>query len=374
MNKRIYLSPPHMSNAEKELLCEAFDSNWIAPLGPNLDAFEKEVSKYLNIKYSSALSSGTAALHLALRILGISKGDKVICPTFTFAASANVIMYENAIPIFIDSDIKTWTIDVNLLEIAFKKYRPKAIISVDIYGQSCDYETIHELCEKYNVLLIEDSAEAFGSKYKNKFLGTMGDIGIYSFNGNKIMTTSGGGMLVSKNKKYVEKSKFLSSQARENKIHYEHKELGYNYRMSNLLAAIGRGQLKRFDSMMKKRREIFDRYYNELSDIDGIEFLEESKYCLSNRWLTILTINKAKLDVDKDIIIKSLEKDNIESRPLWKPMHLQPFFKNHIYIKGKNTDISARLFKNGICLPSGSSLSKEDQFKIIKIIKNIIKK
>ena len=374
MNNRIYLSPPHMGDNEKKYLEDAFDSNWIAPLGPHVDGFENEMASYLNVGYATALNSGTASLHLALRILGIKKDDKVLCPSLTFAASANAILYESAQPIFVDSDPNTWVLDLVACEKAIKMYKPKALISVDLYGQSCDYDAIKDLCEKYNVLLIEDAAEALGADYKGKKCSSFGEMGILSFNGNKIITTSGGGMLVSNNKDYVKKARFLSTQAREHTIHYEHKELGYNYRMSNLTAAIGRGQLEVLDKRILSRRTIFNRYEKALSNIHGFNFMQEAGYGLSNRWLTALTVDEKITGISRNQIIEVLEKENIESRPVWKPMHIQPLYKNCEYVKGDHGDVSAKLFQNGICLPSGSSLSEGEQGKIIDIILSIINK
>tara|TARA_Y100000768_G_scaffold376998_1_gene349722 strand:- start:1600 stop:2721 length:1122 start_codon:yes stop_codon:yes gene_type:complete len=363
-NNRIFLSPPDMSEKEKKLINKAFDSNWIAPLGPNVDFFENELEKYLDVKKACALSSGTASLHLAIRILNIKKGDKVLCPSLTFAASANAIMYEQATPIFIDVDRFNWVVDCNLLEDAIKKHKPKAIITVDLYGNSCNYDELIPLCKKYNVAVIQDSAEALGSVYSNKKLGSFGDIGILSFNGNKIITTSGGGALVSQNDEYVIKAKFLATQAKENKIYYEHRELGYNYRMSNLLASVGRGQLERLDSFVLKRRNIFEYYYNSLSMVNGVRFLSETLKCNSNRWLTVLTLKNRRI---RDEIIKILDSENIESRPVWKPMHLQPFYEKNLFLYDKS-DNSRKIFNNGICLPSGSSLQKSEQGRIIDII------
>ena len=362
-----------MGENEKKYLNEAFDSNWIAPLGPHVDAFENEMSDYLNVNHSAALSSGTAALHLAMRLHSIGAGDNVLCSSFTFAASANVILYEKANPIFIDSNPNTWTIDLDALEIAMKIYKPKALISVDLYGQSCDYDDIIYLCNKYNVILIEDAAEALGSEYKNKKCGVFGSLGILSFNGNKIITTSGGGMLVSNNGTLIRKAKFLSTQAREPVLHYQHKELGYNYRMSNILASIGRGQLEVLDQRVESKRKIFNFYYDKLSKIDGINFMPEVSNCKSNRWLTTLTINSNILSVNPIDIIEALERENIESRPLWKPMHMQPLYKKCTYITSeKNIDISKKMFESGICLPSGACLREEDQNNIIDIVINTI--
>ena len=365
---RIYLSPPHMGSKERELLITTFDSNWIAPLGPQVNAFEKEMTEYLGIGHAAALSTGSAALHLALKMVSIKSEDVVLCPSLTFAASANVILYENAVPVFIDVSPETWTLDLTVLEIAFKTYKTKALIAVDLYGQSCDYDSIIELCKKYNVSLIEDAAEALGTEYKGEKCGTFGRMGILSFNGNKIITTSGGGMLVSENEDYITKARFLATQAREPEIHYEHKELGYNYRLSNLLAAVGRGQLQVLDDRVKTRRSIFERYFNALSAIEGIDFMPEATYGRSNRWLTTLTVDPEKTGVNRTRIIQTLEKENIEARPVWKPMHMQPLYKDYEYITKDSQDISKGLFEQGLCLPSGSNLSISDQNRVIEII------
>ena len=391
-SERIYISPPHLSGKELELVKDAFDSNWIAPLGPHVDAFEREMAEYLGIEYAVALSTGTAALHLALMLAEVKEGDTVLCPSLTFSASANVILYERAIPLFLDVNPDTWTLNPEALEIALKKYHPKALISVDLYGQSCDYDSIMELCNKHNVIVIEDAAEALGAEYlpcgmnfsdnKNnanidaiprgggKKCGAFGRLGVLSFNGNKIITTSGGGMLVSDDDALVNKAHFLSNQAREPEIHYEHKELGYNYRMSNLLAAVGRGQLRVLDERVKARRKIFQRYFDALSEIDGIEFMPEAPNSKSNRWLTTLTVDPQKTGVNRTQIIEALEKENIEVRPVWKPMHLQPLYKDCEYVTVGGEDVSKRLFENGLCLPSGSNLSPEDQDRVIDIIRN----
>jgi len=368
MNNRIYLSPPHLAGDERNLLIEAVESNWIAPLGPHVDAFEKEMSKYLGVGCAVALSTGSAALHLSLKIAGIKSGDAVLCPSLTFAASANVILYENAVPVFIDVSSNTWTLDLSVLEIAFNTYKPKALIVVDLYGQSCDYDPIAGLCNQYNVALIEDAAEALGSEYKGKKCGTFGKMGVLSFNGNKIITTSSGGMLVSDDKVLIDRARFLATQAREPVLHYEHKDLGYNYRMSNILAAIGRGQLQVLDEHISARRSIFQRYFNALSNIEGVDFMPEAGYGQSNRWLTTLTVDPKKTGVSRTRIIQALEEENIEARPVWKPMHMQPLYKNCKYITKDRRDISKELFEQGLCLPSGSSLSISDQSRVIEII------
>ena len=372
-NKRIYLSPPHMSGKEVELIKDAFSSNWIAPLGPHVDAFEEEMAEYLGIEHAVALSTGTAALHLALKLAGVKKEDTVLCPSLTFSASANVILYENAIPVFLDVDPNTWTLDLYALKIALKKYTPKALIAVDLYGQSADYNAILELCEDHDVAVIEDAAEALGGEYKEKKCGTFGRMGILSFNGNKIITTSSGGMLISDNEDYVTKARFLATQAREPEIHYEHRELGYNYRMSSLLAAVGRGQLQVLDERVQSKRKIFQRYFDALVEIDGIDFMPEAPYGKCTRWLTTLTVDPSITSVNRIQIIEALEKENIEARPVWKPMHMQPFYKGCEYVTVSCEDISKRLFQNGLCLPSGSSLSELDQDRIINIILYLLK-
>ena len=361
-----------MGDNERKYLTDAFDSNWIAPLGPHVDGFEKEMAEYLGVKHAAALSSGSSALHLALILAGIKEGDRLLCPSLTFSASANVILYEKAQPIFVDSDPNTWVVDLNALEKAIVEHKPKAFIPVDLYGQSCDYDAITDLCKKYNVLLIEDAAEALGADYKGEKCGSFGEMGILSFNGNKIITTSGGGMLVSNNEDYVNKARFLATQARESELHYEHKELGYNYRLSNLLAAVGRGQLQMIDERVSARRSFFNRYEKALSHIDGFTFMQEADYGKSNRWLTTLTVNEKVVGISRTQIINALEKENIESRPVWKPMHMQPLYEKCEYIKSDNRDVSAELFENGLCLPSGSSLSKSDQGRVIDIILSLM--
>lgn len=373
-NTRIYISPPHMSETERELLLDAFDSNWIAPLGPHVDAFEREMAEYLGICYTAALTTGTAALHLALKLVGVKEEDVVLCPSLTFASCANVILYERAIPVFLDVHPDTWTLNPDLLEIAIRKYHPKALISVDLYGQSADYDPILELCDQHNVAVIEDAAEAIGAEYKGKKCGTFGLMGILSFNGNKIITTSGGGMLVSYDEDLVEKARFLSTQAREPEIHYEHKELGYNYRMSNLLAAVGRGQLQVLDDRIEARRAVFQRYFNALGVIEGVEFMPEATYCRPTRWLTTLTVDPSITGIGRTEIIEALEKENIEARPVWKPMHLQPLYQGFDYFKlDDGMSVSDQLFYQGLCLPSGSNLSIDDQNRIIDIIRDTLR-
>jgi len=374
MLPRIYLSPPHMSGKELDFIHEAFQSNWIAPIGPHVDAFEKEFCEITKASFATAVSSGTAALHLAILLSGIKSGDEVACSTFTFAGSAFPICYVGAIPVFIDSEENSWNMDPYLLEKAIKERRKKgknikAVVVVHLYGQSADMDSISEICKKYELILIEDAAESLGATYKDKFTGTIGYIGIFSFNGNKIVTTSGGGMLVSKEKTIVDKARFLATQARDPLPYYEHSHIGYNYRMSNICAAIGRGQLKVLNNRIKKKREIFDFYKSNLSQIDGINFMPEASYGKSIRWLTCITLNPSKIKCIPEDIRIFLEKHNIESRPLWKPMHLQPVFKTYpAYING----VSQKLFSSGLCLPSGTSMTEDDLMRVINTLKNIL--
>ncbi len=376
MTKRIYLSPPHMGSEEKKLLIDAFDSNWIAPLGPHVDAFEKEMAQYLGARHAAALSSGTAAVHLALILSNVQQGDDVICQSFTFCGSANPIMYLKANPIFVDSEKDSWNMDPNLLEQAIKEgiqkgKKPKAVIAVHLYGQPAKLDDVLALCRQYEIPFIEDAAEALGSSYRRQKAGTFGDFGILSFNGNKIITTSGGGMLIGKNADAIAKARFLATQARDDAPHYEHSEIGYNYRMSNLLAAVGRGQLRVIEERVRKRREIFAYYRSRLGQIDGVAFQPELSNSFSNRWLTAMTINPKQVGVTREDIRLALEKENIESRPLWKPMHLQPVFQGcSAYING----VSESLFKDGLCLPSGTAMTEDDLDRICTIIENEITK
>ncbi len=355
----IYLSPPHMSGKELEYIKEAFKSNYIAPVGEFIDRFEEMVKNYVKSNSALALCNATSGLHLALRVLGI-RDSKIIVPTFTFIGSVNPILYERNEPIFVDSD-EFWHMDLNLLEEALKKEKPKAIIAVHIYGQMADIENIKFLADKYGVILIEDAAEALGARHKEKFAGTFGEIGVYSFNGNKLLTTSSGGVMVSNNEEYIKKAKFLSTQAKEPEFtEYVHKEVGFNYRMSNILAAIGVGQMEVIDERIKRKREIFEIYKSELSEI--ADFMPELLNTFGTRWLTTLVLK----ELDPFEIIKKLKDNKIESRPLWKPMHTQPLFKNaKAYLNGK----SEELFKKGICLPSGTSMSNENVRRVCEIIK-----
>jgi len=378
MKEKIWLSSPHMTGEEKKYIDEAFTTNWIAPLGPNVDRFEKTLANYLSVKGCTALSSGTAAIHLALIVLGVKPGDEVICSSFTFAASANPVVYLGATPVFVDSEPETWNMDPVLLEEAIEDRikigkKPKAIIFVHLYGMPARIFEIKKVSEKFNIPLIEDAAEAIGSEYSNKKCGSFGDIGILSFNGNKIITTSGGGALVSDNKDYVDHARFLSTQAADKAIHYQHSQIGYNYRLSNVLAGIGLGQLEVLNSRVDGRRKVFSRYVDALSSIEGIKFHMEpdSKY-KSNRWLTTIVIDSDYTDgKTREDIRLGLEKENIESRPLWKPLHIQPVFLScPSYIN----DVSYNLFVNGLCLPSGSNLSDNDLDRIISSIITILKK
>ena len=371
-NKKIWLSPPHMGGRERELVKEAFDANWIAPVGPHISNFEQELSKLSQNFNIAALSSGTAAIHLALILAGVQKDDNVICSSFTFSASVNPIKYLGANPIFIDSEKESWNMCPELLTKAIKdgiknNKKPKAIILVHLYGMPAKLDELIAVANSFEIPLIEDAAEALGSKYKNQQLGTFADFGIYSFNGNKIITTSGGGALVCKNKKLIEKAKFLATQARDEAPHYEHSEVGYNYRMSNVCAAIGVGQLEVLTKRVTRKREIFNFYKNELSMIKEITFLEELEVSFSNYWLTTILLDKNST-IDREQLRLHLEKDNIESRPLWKPMHLQPVFKDcKSYVNGVSED----LFNRGLCLPSGTAMTTEDLKRIVKKVKEL---
>lgn len=351
---------------EMQYIKEAFDTNWIAPLGPNVNEFENEFAAYLGSGHAAALSSGTAAIHMALKAAGVGKGDIVFCQSLTFSATANPIIYQNAIPVFIDSDYKTWNMDPVALEEAFEKYPSvKAVLVVHLYGLSADMDKIMQLCNKHNVILIEDAAESLGTYYKGKHTGTFGDYGIFSFNGNKIITTSGGGMLVSDNEEKIAKVRFWATQARDKARHYQHSELGYNYRMSNIVAGIGRGQLKVLDQRVAKKKYIFEFYKRELAGLDGIEFMPINEWNKPNYWLSCITLSGQVRPLD---IIEALEKENIESRPVWKPMHLQPFFAEYNYVGG---DVSEKLFENGVCLPSDTKMTDGDLERIVRIIKQL---
>ncbi len=365
-----------MCGSEQRFLNKAFDTNWIAPIGPNINEFEDSVANYVGVKYAAALSSGTAAIHLALVILGIGRDDEVITSTLTFIGTANPILYQNAVPVFIDSEEETWNICPDLLEKAIKDRikkgkKPKAILSVHLYGMPSDMEKIMEIANHYDIPVIEDAAEALGSRFNDKSVGSFGEAGVFSFNGNKIITTSGGGILVSKNQHIIEKAKFLSTQARDPAPHYQHSITGYNYRMSNILAGIGCGQMQVLKERVEQRRDNFSFYREKLKNIPGVSFSwEPDNRYFSNRWLTTILIDPQKTGVTREDVRIHLEKENIESRPLWKPMHLQPVFSGcPFYLNGTSED----LFRKGLCLPSGSNLTEEDRERIISNLTNALK-
>jgi dTDP-4-amino-4,6-dideoxygalactose transaminase len=405
---RIYLSPPHMGRSEQKYIKKAFDSNWISSVGPNIDAFEKSLEDHLGIKHTAALSSGTASIHLALILLGIGPGDYVIVQGFTFSATINPIIYLGATPVLVDSEVDTWNMDPGLLEKAiidcmsgevgkmteagrlkidekqrlkgseignlefYKGKKPKAIIPVHLYGMPANMGKIMAIANKYEIPVVEDSAEALGSKYKDKPVGTFGEMGILSFNGNKIITTSGGGALISDNTEYIRKAKFLATQARDKAAHYQHSQIGYNYRMSNIIAGVGRGQIEVLEERLNQRRENFRYYKQNLSGIEGVSFVEEpSKDYFSNRWLTTILIDPQKTGTNKDEVRVALEDEDIECRPLWKPMHRQPVFSSYpSYVTG----VSEKLFDQGLCLPSGSNMTDEDKERVMQGLLKVFKK
>ncbi|MES2517791.1 MAG: DegT/DnrJ/EryC1/StrS family aminotransferase [Bacteroidota bacterium] len=372
MNNKIWLSSPHMGGNEINYVNKAFESNWIAPLGPNVDNFEKDLCSFTGSKFAAALSSGTAAIHLALIQLGIKSGDEVICSTFTFSATVNPIIYQGAIPIFIDSEDLTWNMSPRLLEQAIvdrisKGKKPKVIILVHLYGMPAQMDEIIKVANHYEIPIIEDAAEALGSTYKAKALGTFGKVGILSFNGNKIITTSGGGALISDDDDFVKQSRFLATQARDNAPHYQHSQVGYNYRMSNISAGIGRGQMEVIAQRVEQRRNNYEFYLSKLSNLSSISFLQEPKEYYSNRWLSCILLKNYE---ERESLRIALEKENIESRPLWKPMHLQPIFERYpTYLD----DTSENLFNQGLCLPSGSNLEKSQLNKVVDTIYKSIK-
>ncbi|MDP4132464.1 MAG: DegT/DnrJ/EryC1/StrS family aminotransferase [Bacillota bacterium] len=369
---RIFLSSPHMGGREMGFVKEAFDTNWIAPLGKNVNEFEREMASYIGIGHAAALSAGTAALHMGLKAAGVKQGDIVFCSALTFSASANPIMYEKATPIFIDSEYETWNMSPKALRKAFNKYpNVKAVVVVDLYGQSADWDEILDICGEHNVQVIEDAAEALGSTYKGKKCGSFGKYGILSFNGNKIITTSGGGMLLSDDEERIQKVRFWSTQSREKARHYQHEELGYNYRMSNIVAGIGRGQMFVLDDRVAKKREIFEKYKKAFEDIDDIEMMPRFEKGESNCWLSCMTIKQNSKVSPLDIMI-ALENSDIESRPIWKPMNLQPYYKKYDFIT-ESTQISVAedIFNRGVCLPSDTKITEEDQQRVIDIIKKL---
>ncbi len=378
MSNRIFLSPPHLGSEELKFVHEAFESNWIAPLGPQVDAFEKELASYVGAKGALALSSGTAAIHLGLRLLGVDAGDTVFCSSLTFIGSVNPVLYQNAKLVFIDSEPESWNMSPKVLKKALRdaavnKCLPKAVIVVNLYGQSADMDPILASCEEYGVPVLEDAAESLGAYYKGKASGTFGQFGVFSFNGNKIITTSGGGMLVSDNVDALDKARFWATQARDPARHYQHSEMGYNYRMSNILAAIGRGQLRILDKRVRRRREIFDAYQRQLGSIPGVSFMPEASFGRSNRWLTVMTLDPDVIKQNPWDLVDYLAEQNIESRPVWKPMHRQPLFAGaKYYPHEENYSVSDALFQTGICLPSGTSMTSDDIEHVIGAIRRYI--
>ena len=371
--KRVYLSSPTMHGEEQIFIKEAFDTNWVAPLGPNVNAFEKEMSEYAGVGHASALSAGTAAIHLALRILGIGEGDVVFVPSLTFSATCNPVVYEKATPVFIDSEEDTWNISPKALRKAFEKYpNPKAVVVVHLYGTPAKLSEIMEICKEHDVPLIEDAAESLSSTYRGKHTGTFGRIGIYSFNGNKIITTSGGGMLVSNEEEITKKATFLATQARDPARHYQHSQIGYNYRMSNITAGIGRGQLLHLEEHKDIKKKIYQQYKEAFGDIPELSMNPLNPEGDSNCWLSCVTIAEGS-NVTPDMIMDALEKENIESRPIWKPMHLQPVFAGYDFVtitEGKMS-VAEDIFSRGLCLPSDIKNSDEDMELIISVIRKV---
>jgi len=374
-NSKIWLSSPHMGGDEIKFVQEAFDTNWISPVGPHINAFEEDLCRYNTIAHCAALSSGTAAIHLALIILGVERGDEVLCTSFTFSGTCNPIAYQGAVPVFIDSEEESWNMDPALLRkaiedrIAKTGKKPKAIIIVHLYGMPARIEEIMAISREYSIPVIEDAAEALGSDVKGKKLGTFGDFGVFSFNGNKIITTSGGGALVSENVAWIQKARFLSTQARDPAPHYQHTEIGFNYRLSNVCAGVGRGQMMVLDERVKQRRDNFSFYVEQLGALPGFSFPAEPAGSFANRWLTTVIIDPVKSGgVTRETVRLALEAENIESRPLWKPMHQQPVFKDY---PAFTNGVSDKLFENGLCLPSGSNLTQADLNRIVTAIKNL---
>jgi dTDP-4-amino-4,6-dideoxygalactose transaminase len=377
IDRQILLSTPHLGDSEQDFVQEAFRTNWIAPLGPNVDAFERELADCVGIKHAAAVSSGTAAIHLALLLLGVTTGDTVFCSTLTFSASANPIVYQGAEPVFIDSDDVSWNMSPAALERGLSAAKqanrmPKAVIIVSLYGQSADMDTLVELCDRYNVPVIEDAAESLGALYKGRASGTFGKLGIYSFNGNKIITTSGGGMLIADDPALIERAKFLATQARDPAPHYQHSVIGYNYRMSNILAGVGRGQLNVLKERVETRRAVFEQYKSELGRIKGLEFMPEPDWSYSTHWLSACTIDPELTGVTRDTLIQKLGAEMIEARPVWKPMHLQPVFSGCEYYTDGRESVSDRLFAQGVCLPSGSNMPPEDIDRVIGVVRKTL--
>lgn len=373
MEKRIFLASPHMSEEgyEKEYIKEAFDTNWIAPLGENVNKFEEELSQYVGAKCGAALSAGTAAIHMALKALDIKEGDIVFCSSLTFSATANPIIYQNATPVFIDCDRETWNMDPEALKKAFEKYpNPKAVVIVHLYGTPAKMDEIMAICNEHNVPLVEDAAESLGATYKGKQTGTFGKFGIFSFNGNKIITTSGGGMLVSDDEERIQKVRFWATQSRDKARYYQHSEIGYNYRMSNIVAGIGRGQLKVLNDRLAKKKEIYETYKDAFKDIPEIEMKPVPIDTKPNYWLSTMLLKEGS-KVTPLNVMEALDKENIESRPIWKPMHMQPVFEKYDFIKVEDKPVSEDIFARGVCLPSDTKMTKEEQQEVIRIIKEL---
>jgi dTDP-4-amino-4,6-dideoxygalactose transaminase len=376
LDEQVLLSTPHMGSTELEFIEEAFRTNWIAPIGPNVDAFERELAENVGVGHAVALNSGTAAIHLALRLLEVGPGDRVFCSTLTFIASVSPILFQGAEPVFIDSEPKSWNMSPVALEHALESAKregklPKAVIVVSLYGQSADMDPIMALCDSYGVPVIEDAAESLGAQYKGKASGTFGRIGIYSFNGNKIITTSGGGMLITEEEAFADRARFLSTQARDPAPHYQHSTVGYNYRMSNILAGIGRGQLRVLDERVAARRAVFETYKSELADCDWLEWMPEPDWSYSTHWLSACAVRPATAGITSKAIIQRLFGEFIEARPVWKPMHLQPIFAGSSYYPHSNLPVSDDLFERGLCLPSGSNMSEAQISRVVDTIRKV---
>ena len=374
MNSKIWLSTPHMGGSEMKFINEAFEHNWIAPLGPNVDGFEQDLCNFTGSKNAAALSSGTAAIHLALILAGVERGDEVICQSFTFSASTNPIVYLGATPVFVDSEPDTWNMCPDALETAIKSRlakgkKVKAVIPVYLYGMPAKIGEILEICKRYDIPLIEDAAEALGSTYKGKALGTFGEFGVLSFNGNKIITTSSGGALISDNETSIKKARMLSTQARDPALHYQHSQIGYNYRMSNICAGIGRGQMEVISERVAQRRNNYNYYFDNLSSIAGISFQPQAEGSFSNRWLTAILLDSKAIKIRYTELIHELNKENIETRPLWKPMHFQPIFKGAPFF---GEGLSEKYFNSGLCLPSGSNLKIDELEKVVVNLRKYI--
>lgn len=370
---RIYLSPPDVGAIERDLLLDAFDSGWIAPLGPHVDAFEDELAAFVGARHAVALSSGTAALHLALLVAAdVGAGDEVLVPALTFVATANAVRYLGATPVFVDSEWSSWNIDPSLVASELDarategRLQPKAVVAVDLYGQCADYEPLRAACDRHGVAMIEDAAEAIGASYRGAQAGTLGDVGVFSFNGNKALTTSGGGMLVTDDAAVAERVRHLAAQAREPVLHFEHADVGFNYRMSNLLAALGRGQLSRLPAMISRRRSVYERYVSALGSLPGVSFMPETPWGRSSRWLTVALIDPASAGLTRDDLIAALDAADIEARPAWKPMHLQPLFAGSRVVGDGR--VSDTIFECGLCLPSGSSMTDADIDRVLAVL------